>query len=762
MEPAQICVASGSSERLFVCHAPSVLELQRQVAAVFEGVWASASDIRFVWRHKNGESQICDDASFAKAWQTSRCDRGGSLKLRICENSHQLSSALAPDRTCGRCGQEFSSRNQLMRHVQSLGHYVEGAPKNSGKSEELEAPEKQEGCKAWDLYYQDLPDFSKIRELMRQPLPHCFKRVPASPLSDLALDRVLQLEPRARPVVGLECWALDAEVPSGESVWGLLQAAQDCGALQRQEASSMVPVTLLEVEPHHYVADMCAAPASKTLQLLDVMSAGARPGEVAPGLLVANDDNWSRCASALRRTHQHPQSLPLLWLCGDAREFPTLHDHSAGRVRGARKIRFDRILCDVPCSGDGRLRRSLGAWAAWRPRYMLQMHYVQSAILKRGLAMLKPQGRLLYSTCSMSPVENEAVVAAALEKLGGQIRLLSVEQWRHAPGLTVWRVPLPDGSGSFGSAKEVEAADPKLWCTKGGPLAPTMFPPADQEVAASLRRCVRITPCGDFGGFFCALFEKVTPGPAGRPAPEAKGSEVDARAQESKAARAEVRDALGHGKQARKKAEGAEERKSKEEEEDQDVQRHGQTFNPIPPLLAAAPAAQLEWLMSWFGLIPDAAEAEKLGVRRFPVELLRGDPSLKDGMILGSTPIGRLVLKHARPRVMAAGMPLLADSGADSEHPSRFDVAQEAAHVLAACATRRCERVGWPSFAAMLRGEAVLRELAAGPLIAVLHPDSSPRLVEEQLCLAGRLTSAGMVATASSTHRYSMLRLLSP
>ena len=136
-----------------------------------------------------------------------------------------------------------------------------------------------------------------------------------------------------------------------------------------------------------------------------------------------------------------------------------------------------------------------------------------------------------------------------------------------------------------------------------------------QEVAASLRRCVRITPCGDFGGFFCALFEKVTPGPAGRPAPEAKGSEVDARAQESKAARAEVRDALGHGKQARKKAEGAEERKSKEEEEDQDVQRHGQTFNPIPPLLAAAPAAQLEWLMSWFGLIPDAAEARAKGTK---------------------------------------------------------------------------------------------------------------------------------------------------
>ena len=84
-------------------------------------------------------------------------------------------------------------------------------------------------------------------------------------------------------------------------------------------------------------------------------------------------------------------------------EFPTLHDHSDGRVRGARKIRFDRVLCDVPCSGvvaagqmaklsrfsvrvsrarlfagegDGRLRRAPGSWPRWHARYMLQMHYV--------------------------------------------------------------------------------------------------------------------------------------------------------------------------------------------------------------------------------------------------------------------------------------------------------------------------------------------------------------------------------------------------
>ena len=93
------------------------------------------------------------------------------------------------------------------------------------------------------------------------------------------------------------------------------------------------------MHPGHLVADLCAAPGSKTLQLLDALS--------SEGLLVANDDHWQRSASALRRC----QAPPLLWLVGDARELPTLHDHSDGRVKGARKVRFDRVLCDVPCSG---------------------------------------------------------------------------------------------------------------------------------------------------------------------------------------------------------------------------------------------------------------------------------------------------------------------------------------------------------------------------------------------------------------------------
>ncbi|CAK9082414.1 unnamed protein product [Durusdinium trenchii] len=461
--------------------------------------------------------------------------RGGCLKLQVCRNLNQISTASLDSRTCMTCRREFSSRNQLMRHLQSLGHYGEQGEENlSG----IKAAEEGDGAgkekheqsdfanrvrrKAWELYYQDLPKFEQIKELMQTFVPYCFRTVPTSPLASLALAK-LQAETVVKRPVGLDesycdCWAL-AENASEEGVWTHLQAAQESGAIQRQEAASMVPVMLLKVQPHHFVADLCAAPASKTLQLLDVMNPGVRTGEVPQGLLVVNDDNWGRCATALRRTHQHANSSHLMWLCGDAREFPTLHDHSDGRVRGARKIRFDRVLCDVPCSGDGRLRRSPSGWTSWHPRYMLQMHYVQSAILKRGLTILKPQGCLVYSTCSMSPIENEAVVAAALEKFGCQVRLVAVEQWSHAQGLSTWKVPAPDFQNfrSF-SKEEVDEEHEELWCRNGGPLAPTMFPPKDPEIRAALCHCIRISPThGDFGGFFCALFEKLTPGPATLP-----------------------------------------------------------------------------------------------------------------------------------------------------------------------------------------------------------------------------------------------------
>lgn len=205
-----------------------------------------------------------------------------------------------------------------MRHLQSLGHYGEQGEENlSG----IKAAEEGDGAgkekheqsdfanrvrrKAWELYYQDLPKFEQIKELMQTFVPYCFRTVPTSPLASLALAK-LQAETVVKRPVGLDesycdCWAL-AENASEEGVWTHLQAAQESGAIQRQEAASMVPVMLLkarrctytykqfvqiplraltssQVQPHHFVADLCAAPASKTLQLLDVMNPGVRTGK---------------------------------------------------------------------------------------------------------------------------------------------------------------------------------------------------------------------------------------------------------------------------------------------------------------------------------------------------------------------------------------------------------------------------------------------------------------------------------------------------
>lgn len=68
-------------------------------------------------------------------------------------------------------------------------------------------------------------------------------------------------------------------------------------------------------------------------------------------------------------------------------------------------------------------------------------------------------------------------------RFGCQVRLVAVEQWSHAQGLSTWKVPAPDFQNfrSF-SKEEVDEEHEELWCRNGGPLAPTMFPPKDPEV----------------------------------------------------------------------------------------------------------------------------------------------------------------------------------------------------------------------------------------------------------------------------------------
>merc|ERR1719183_1030232 len=129
----------------------------------------------------------------------------------------------------------------------------------------------------------------------------------------------------------------------------------------------------------------------------------------------------------------------------DAQFFPDLVIRSGSGEDGPHEpFRFDRVLCDVPCSGDGTMRKTPYIWKSWTVKDGLSLHIRQLGILNRGLDLLKVGGRLVYSTCSLNPMEDEAVVAAALVRHAGAVALVpppDLPGFKAARCLERWVVP---------------------------------------------------------------------------------------------------------------------------------------------------------------------------------------------------------------------------------------------------------------------------------------------------------------------------------
>jgi len=163
------------------------------------------------------------------------------------------------------------------------------------------------------------------------------------------------------------------------------------GLFYIQEPSAMCPVEVLKPQPGHRVLDLCAAPGGKSAQI-----AGHMQGE---GLLMSNDASPSRSRALVKNlermgvtnavvTTELPKKL--------ADRFPEF---------------FDRILVDAPCSGEGMFRRDpdvVKAYTANKPEACVEM---QTDILRHAIKMLKPGGRLVYSTCTFNIMENEYLLA---------------------------------------------------------------------------------------------------------------------------------------------------------------------------------------------------------------------------------------------------------------------------------------------------------------------------------------------------------------
>ncbi|MFW5630392.1 MAG: RsmF rRNA methyltransferase first C-terminal domain-containing protein [Acetivibrio ethanolgignens] len=192
----------------------------------------------------------------------------------------------------------------------------------------------------------------------------------------------------------------------------------EAGVYYIQEASAMAPGTYLEAQPGERILDLCAAPGGKSTQAACMLQ-----GE---GLLVCNEIHPARAkilSENIERmgvrnalvTNETPQTLE--------KAFP---------------LYFDRILVDAPCSGEGMFRKNEEARQEWSPVNVELCARRQQEILQCASNMLKPGGRLVYSTCTFAPLENENIVGWFL-KNHPDFTIKEVKKWDGmAAGESTW------------------------------------------------------------------------------------------------------------------------------------------------------------------------------------------------------------------------------------------------------------------------------------------------------------------------------------
>ena len=167
------------------------------------------------------------------------------------------------------------------------------------------------------------------------------------------------------------------------------------GLYYMQEASAQEPARLLDVRPGMAVLDLCAAPGGKSTQLAAALQ--------NTGVLVANEYVASRAQILIGNLERLGVTNAIV----TNMDTHTLCDRLAER--------FDAVLCDAPCAGEGMFRKDPRAVAEWSPAHVEACAIRERGILDDAAKAVKPGGRLVYSTCSFSPVEDEETTERFLE-----------------------------------------------------------------------------------------------------------------------------------------------------------------------------------------------------------------------------------------------------------------------------------------------------------------------------------------------------------
>lgn len=275
----------------------------------------------------------------------------------------------------------------------------------------------------------------------------------------------------------------------------IMALMHESGRITRQEAASMLPVVVLQPISGELILDMCAAPGSKATQIAEAIH--------PEGVVVANEPASGRVNMLVSNRGRLAISNMLI-------------NQQDGRHLGRiPPPGYDGIVADVPCTGSATSRKNRNVWWKWTPRAGRGLFRLQVEIAWRGANLLRPGHDLIYSTCSMDPCENEAVVAELLRRSPWlelvPINRSNLQGLKLHEGLRSWDILDEEGEPYDGQAA-LEA--PSIHASHFPPnqrkaMAEALEIEVDEAVEstieASLSHCVRLYHHdNDTGGFFVA------------------------------------------------------------------------------------------------------------------------------------------------------------------------------------------------------------------------------------------------------------------
>ena len=264
----------------------------------------------------------------------------------------------------------------------------------------------------------DIIDFEKFNKIIHQS-PRNFIRCNTIKISPESLFErlkqrwnVVQPFPNHKEIILIDQDLLPGEL--GNALEHIL------GYYYVQEVSSMMSALALDPRQEELILDVCASPGSKTSQIAASMK--------NTGTLIANDlkiDRIKILAATLER-------------CGVMNAIITRNDGILLCERLAKRgLKFDKILLDAPCSGEGTLRSSPKTFLMWNPKVVKNLSRMQKKLLAYSLKCLKSGGTLVYSTCTHSPEENESVVNFAINNFPVRVEIINLPL-KCREGITSW------------------------------------------------------------------------------------------------------------------------------------------------------------------------------------------------------------------------------------------------------------------------------------------------------------------------------------